>query len=122
MELLVEMRVIAEQRGGNCLAKRYINSKEKLLWECSDGHRWLAAPFSIKVRKSWCPKCAGNQPLGISAMHTLAIKNGGKCVSYKYKNCKTKMFWQCKNGHQFQSTPENVKQGRWCPQCRNMVA
>lgn len=117
MEEITKMKIIAGQRGGNCLSKQYINSKEKLLWECGKGHVWEATPFSIKVRQSWCPVCAGNQPLGMDAMHKLANKNGGKCLSKKYLNCKTKMLWQCKNGHKFELTPDNIKQGRWCPLC-----
>jgi hypothetical protein len=117
MEPLAEMKIIAIQRGGQCLSEQYINSKEKLLWQCSKGHYWTATPFSIKVRKSWCPHCAGTQPLGMDAMHVLARERGGKCLSKGYKNCKTKMLWQCKNGHQFHSTPDNIKQGKWCPQC-----
>jgi hypothetical protein len=117
MELLLDMQSIAQQKGGKCLSKQYINSKEKLLWECNKGHMWEATPFSIIVRKSWCPVCAGNQPLGMDAMHKLAKINEGKCLSNIYKNCKTKMLWQCQFGHKFETTADNVKQGKWCPQC-----
>lgn len=114
---MLEMHEIAFAKGGKCLSHYYVNSKIKLLWQCSFGHQWFATPFSIKVRKSWCPVCAGKQPLGMSAMHKLAKENKGKCISNKYVNCKTKMLWQCKKDHQFQSTPDNIKQGRWCPFC-----
>lgn len=117
MEEITKMQIIAEQRGGNCLSKQYINSKEKLLWECKKGHQWFSTPFSIIVRKSWCPVCAGNQPLGMEAMNGLAQTHGGKCLSVDYFSVKTKMCWQCKNGHIFESTPDNINQGRWCPYC-----
>jgi hypothetical protein len=118
MEGILEMHKIAFAKGGKCLSHCYVNSKMKLLWQCEKGHQWFATPFSIKVRKSWCPYCAGNQPLGVNAMHVLARERGGKYLSKEYKNCKTKMLWQCKHGHRFQSTPDNIKQGRWCPHCR----
>lgn len=118
MEPLTELLEIARQRGGDCLSKRYINSKEHLLWQCRKGHKWESTPFSVKVRKSWSPVCAGNQPLGLEKMHKLAWSRGGKCLSVEYFNVKTAMLWQCKNGHQFESTPDNVKQGKWCPSCR----
>ena len=117
MEGILEMRKIAIAKEGKCLSLNYINSKVKLLWQCNSGHQWYASPFSIKVRKSWCPHCAGNQPLGLDAMHVLAREKGGKCLSKQYLNCKTKMLWQCQHGHQFQSTPDNIKQGKWCPNC-----
>lgn len=112
------LSIIALSHNGKCLSSDYKNIKQKLLWECEKGHTWFATPFSIKVRKSWCPVCAGNQPLGMEAMYKLAKKNKGKCLSTFYANCKTKMLWQCRNGHQFQSTPDNIKQGKWCPFCR----
>ena len=51
------LQKIAEQRGGKCLSKEYINSKTKLLWKCAEGHEWLATPSSIKSGR-WCPLCA----------------------------------------------------------------
>jgi hypothetical protein len=54
---IVEMQQLALDRGGNCLSTEYINANERLLWECSSGHQWLAIPNSIK-RGSWCPICA----------------------------------------------------------------
>lgn len=113
-----ELNKIALSHHGRCLSSNYRNIKQKLLWECKNGHQWYATPFSIKTRKSWCPVCAGNLPLGMKAMHELAKENEGKCLSTIYENCKTIMMWQCRYGHQFQSTPENIRQGRWCPQCR----
>jgi hypothetical protein len=118
MKPLTKMQAIAKQRGGKCLSKRYINSKEHLLWQCSKGHEWKSTPFSVKTRRSWCPVCAGNKPLGLESMHKLARSRGGECLSVEYSNVKTKMLWQCKDGHQFQSTADNVKQGKWCPYCK----
>lgn len=119
---LIELQHLASQKGGMCLATHYVNSTAKLLWQCKHGHQWYASALSVKYRDSWCPHCAGNQPLGMDAMHRLALENEGECLSEKYKNCKTKMLWKCKKGHQFQSTPENVKLGRWCPHCNSKIA
>lgn len=58
---ITEMQELALDRGGHCLSPDYINANERLLWECSKGHQWLAIPNSIK-RGSWCPICAkGNR-------------------------------------------------------------
>jgi len=118
MKPLIEMQLIAKKRGGTCLSQQYVNSKDKLLWECSYGHRWFSTPFSIKIRKSWCPQCAGNQPFGIEAMQNLAQENEGKCLSISYNNCKTKLLWQCKNGHRWYASAYSVKsKKRWCRKC-----
>lgn len=52
-----KIKQLASQNGGKCLSGKYKNSKEKLLWECKNGHRWNATVFSIKTRNSWCPVC-----------------------------------------------------------------
>lgn len=49
-------KTIAKERGGECLSEKYISAKSKMLWRCSEGHTWLAAPDSIK-RGSWCSVC-----------------------------------------------------------------
>ena len=52
---LNRMQEMALSRGGKCLSKTYIDSHTKLLWECSEGHRWDAQPANIQ-QGSWCPK------------------------------------------------------------------
>lgn len=54
---LQSLQSVAEQRGGKCLSKQYINSKSKLLWQCAKEHKWQAVPSSIKAGR-WCPVCA----------------------------------------------------------------
>ncbi len=54
---LREMQEIATSKGGKCLSQQYVNANSNLLWECNNGHRWLAIPNSIK-RGSWCSICA----------------------------------------------------------------
>ena len=49
-----EMKEIAEQKGGECLSKEYLNNETKLLWQCVNGHIWEASPHHIKSNH-WCP-------------------------------------------------------------------
>lgn len=113
-----EMQVLATQRGGFCLSDLYLNSKSKLWWKCEKGHRWQATPFSVKIRKSWCPICANNQPLGLAKMKEIAKNKGGKCLSNAYVNAKVALQWECRKGHTFRATPDKVTQGSWCPECK----
>lgn len=113
-----EMQEIAKERGGKCLSTKYVNSKTKLLWECKRGHQWESTPLSVKSRKSWCPYCANNRAFSIEDMQQLAEDKRGKCLSTEYVNVKTIMLWQCNHGHIWESTADNVKQGRWCPHCK----
>ncbi|CAE6967734.1 unnamed protein product [Symbiodinium sp. KB8] len=58
---LPRLQALAAQLGGKCLAKSYKNRMEKLLWECSAGHRWEANAHSIVNGKTWCPECTASK-------------------------------------------------------------
>lgn len=112
------MQEIAEMKNGLCLSKTYINQKTKLHWQCWYGHKWWAHPDSIIHQNSWCPVCAGNNKLTIEEMYKLANKKGGKCLSEKYINSKSKLLWECSNGHRWYATPFSIKvRNSWCPSC-----
>ena len=116
-EALNELRAIAEERGGKCLSSLYADNNTPLVWECQKGHHWEATPVNIKIHGSWCPTCAGRPILTIKDMKVLADKRGGKCLSDTYVNNRTKLLWECVEGHQWEAIPATVKRGRWCPIC-----
>lgn len=111
-----EMRAIAKKRGGVCLSDKYVNSKTKLKWKCARGHIWANTPGHMKIGQ-WCPVCAGITPLTMQEMRRLAAKNGGKCLSTKYINARSKLLWQCSRGHKWMNTPSHIKKGQWCRVC-----
>ncbi len=43
--------------------------------------------------------------------------HGGKCLSTEYMNSSTKMTWQCSRGHIWETKPNKIQQGQWCPYC-----
>jgi triacylglycerol esterase/lipase EstA (alpha/beta hydrolase family) len=56
----------------------------------------------------------------------LAESRGGKLLSKKYINAHEELEWQCKNGHIWKASPNNIKnnakgrgglKGNWCPDC-----
>lgn len=53
---LVELR---EQGQDVYSDDKYINSKTKMVFYCSNGHRWPAKPGNILWEKSGCPYCCG---------------------------------------------------------------
>jgi len=111
-----EMQEIAEKKGGKCLSTEYVNGFTKLRWQCKEGHIWEARPVSIK-RGGWCPYCAHKVRLTIEQMHEIAKMRGGRCLSTEYIDLNTKLIWQCKEGHVWESNPANVWSGSWCPFC-----
>jgi hypothetical protein len=116
-----EMKTIAKKRGGKCLSEQYINTRTKVKWQCEKGHIWEALPNAIK-RGQWCPICgkirtANALRSNIEEMQEIAKNNGGKCLSNEYIDDKTKLTWMCSKGHKWNSTPNNIKNGTWCPIC-----
>ena len=53
----------------------------------------------------------------MKALQQIAKEQNGKCLSVKYINKRTKLKWQCSNGHQWLASPTTIKSGRWCRRC-----
>lgn len=113
---------IAQRNGGRCLSEKYINSKEKLKFECSNGHIFWSRPVNVKNLGRWCPECgvkrvAKSKSGSIEKMHKLAQKNKGKCLSKNYINAYSSLLWKCHVGHYWWARPNNISNGKWCPAC-----
>jgi hypothetical protein len=123
---LVEMQSIAQERGGLCLSKRYVDSKTKLRWRCVRGHEWDAAPSAVKLG-SWCRRCsveinAAKLRITLEEIRSLAKSKGGECLSTQYiGNKNSKLQWQCAQGHVWQASLGKVRNsGSWCPICARL--
>jgi hypothetical protein len=53
----------------------------------------------------------------LDEMQQIAAERGGLCLSEGYINAITKMDFECEIGHRWMARPNNIKSGRWCPQC-----
>lgn len=114
---LSDMQRLAQTHGGKCLSTRYTNSHSNLIWQCREGHQWETTLASIN-RGSWCPVCRGDKKKTLEHMQRLAKAHGGKCLSPKYTDARTKLLWQCREGHQWQATPTAIQGKKWCPVCK----
>ena len=110
------LKFIARSRGGDCLSDTYLGDKQKLIWKCAIGHVWDAVPTSIKQGR-WCPDCGGRPNLSLQIAQQAALDFQGECLSEEYINVKTKMKWRCKEGHEWQTSFDSVRQGNWCRRC-----
>ena len=113
-----DMQIIAQERGGECLSKKFKNTKTKLKWRCSAKHEWWAVPSSI-LRGSWCRECSDEKKrYSIEKMQTIARKKGGECLSTSFKTVKLKLEWRCEFGHIWRTTPDSIiNRKSWCPEC-----
>lgn len=112
-----DMRLLAEQHGGECLSAHYRGGMTKLTWRCEEGHTWKAKPFNL-AQGRWCPICGGSNPLSVETLREVARQRGGQCISEKYVNANTPVIWRCAKGHEWKATSGSVKnQNTWCPEC-----
>lgn len=52
-----DMQILAMEKNGRCLSKKYFDQFYKLKWKCEKGHTWYAKPKNVK-RGNWCKRCA----------------------------------------------------------------
>jgi hypothetical protein len=55
-------------------------------------------------------------------MHIVAANKGGKCLSPIYLGTRTKLDWECSEGHRFRLTLHRVRnQNGWCTVCNKRL-
>jgi len=53
----------------------------------------------------------------IADMQMLAKRRKGKCLSRVYRGAYGRLKWQCAAGHKWETTPNEIRRGTWCPTC-----
>ena len=112
-----ELKTIAKKRGGTCLSNKYYGVKKKHEWKCKKGHIWKATADKVKNGR-WCMICSGNAKLSLEIFQKIAKEKGGKCLSKKYVNSKSKLKFQCSKGHIWEAAGGAIKNNKsWCKKC-----
>lgn len=105
-------------------------SKSKYWWKCKKGHSFYASVSSRTNLKSGCPYCS-NQKV-IIGYNDLATTNPELLKEWNYERnmditpqsvtagSGKKVWWKCKNGHEWLSSIYNRKRGRNCPVCNRI--
>ena len=75
-------------------------------------------PHIIK-QGHWCLECYREEIIKreFAKLQLLAEKKGGKCLSNDYKTDRSRLKWQCKEGHIWYKVASVVKSGQWCKEC-----
>lgn len=115
---------LAKSKGGKFLSEKYINSKQKYLWKCSDGHVWPTSYDTISGG-SWCRKCYNikvskrNKKHNIEECKKIAEERNGKCLSDEYVNTGNKLIWKCNicNTEWKSKLGDILTRNSWCPNC-----
>lgn len=107
-------------RGGEWLQGDYLNNRTHISVRCTQGHTFEAAASSL-LSGTWCARCAGKFPKAeaLSLLKEHAANRGSTVLSERYKDIKTKLQFQCGNGHPpWWAAPETIlRMGTWCPRC-----
>ena len=105
-------------------------SNKKFWWKCKKcGGRWSATPGHRTLRGSGCPYCSGQKVLSgyndLASVYPELIKEWDYTLndSLTPQNITAgsgkKVWWICKEGHQWLASICNRIKGRGCPYCSN---
>lgn len=105
-----------------------LGSKKKVWWKCEKGHIWKSSPESRKKGEN-CPYCSSHRVLeGFNDLQSQA-PDLAKEWNYKRNNqllptmiavsSNKKVWWECKYGHEWETSPNARRNGQGCPFCSN---
>lgn len=110
---LKQLRLLAEKKGGTCLADVFKGWDAQYEWKCSnsDHPSWTATRYQIDKVGTWCGHCAGNAPLDIEKLQTWGRTNGLELLDVEYHGANAKYRWRCSNAdHVIERSRSNIKQ------------
>ena len=120
-DYIEEVKAYAESRGGVCLSESCVRTKDRVEFQCAEGHAWVASWYRVRRHKGWCRKCPGKGRKTMKDVQVLADKNNWECLSTVYKDSQTHLQWKCHCGHEFKSCYSNVARGRGCASCSGNI-
>ena len=101
-------------------------SHKKVWWICAKGHEWQAQ-INSRCNGVGCPYCANKKVLvGVNDLSTIypkisaewhPTKNGDLTPKDVTFGSGKKVWWKCKNGHEWEAVVCNRIKGRGCPIC-----
>ena len=105
-----------EAEGYTLLNTKYINSKQKLDYICSEGHRY-SITWSDWNSGNRCPYCAGLKKKTISFIKSEFEKDGYTLLTTEYINAFQKLEYTCPEGHKHVISWDRWNSGNRCPYC-----
>jgi DNA-directed RNA polymerase subunit RPC12/RpoP len=108
-----------------------VNSNKKVWWKCIKGHEWQAKIYS-RNSGNGCPYCSGWYV--IEGENDLSTSNPALIKEWNYEkngdltpekftaNSGQKVWWRCREGHEWQTTIAHRNRGYGCPYCSGKYA
>ena len=105
-------------------------SGKKIWWICKKGHEWQAT-IADRTHNRGCPYCSGRRAGADSNLSILHPKLAQEWHPTKNNNLSPldvrpgsnrKIWWKCKNGHEWKAVINSRKDGCGCPYCSERKA
>lgn len=110
------------------------NAKQKVWWQCTNGHEWEAAIYSRNAGGHKCPYCMGMKATPETSLATThpeiaamwhPTKNGDATPWNTKAGSGIRRWWQCKKdpNHIWELSPDKMKGPRksgYCQQCKSL--
>jgi len=111
-----DYHALAQERSFQWLGPEVSNTTTVTHWQCQEGHQWQAS-YNNVLRGTGCPTCAGLTPKTPAEYYILAQERAFQWLGPQVPNVRTKTWWKCGKGHQWESTYSHVQTGEGCPYC-----
>jgi hypothetical protein len=127
-EYLEKAKLMAIEKGGQCLSAEYVDQRTPMLWTCDNPEHpsWSATYDAIANKNNWCKCCKEIEKQPIKDAYLNRAKEhakslGGECLSTEYKGTDGHLLWKCKDPTHpsWEAKYGNVvgTLQRWCPAC-----
>ena len=100
---------------GFVMLGEYANVDTKTMFQCAEGHTWEATPYKVMAHTG-CPYCSRRIPLTTEDINA-RISERGLVMLDEFISSHTKVRFQCSKGHTWEAKPNNILNGRGCPDC-----
>ena len=109
-----------EKEGYTLLSEEFVNSKTKMDYICSNGHRHNIR-WNNWQQGDRCPTCYGNTKPTLDRIRESFEKERYTLLSKEYINNKTKLNYICRDGHKHSISWHNWIIGNRCLYCSGKV-
>lgn len=111
-----------EDYGYKLLSEQYNNKKEYLYIICPEGHIFPMSFDSFKNSNARCPICFHEKlnqlnKFSLETVNKIVTDLECKLISTEYINYDIPMILECKNGHKFNMSLNNLVHGHGCKTC-----
>ncbi len=114
-----EAKKIIQDRGGQIISAKYIDSATYIEFQCKYGHNVTKKNITELRAGKWCKFCnkTDSDNKYYNRYKKIIEKNGGTIISTEYIDSSVPIEYICDKGHTISSLTNSLKSGSWCNIC-----